>query len=132
MKRTLLIILFFVSSFTTGCDSTSSTDWNDYVGEYILTQNVATEESRADFLILKKDKTAVEFRYYKNIDQVLIKEKQWELLPRDMNIRIMGRNFPYIDVYLSIGGYSHPVEGSPPSIRITINDDLGLYYIKVR
>ena len=135
MKQTLLIVLIFELLFITGCNSDVSTDWNDYVGEYVFTSNVVPRgkfTNFADVVILKKDKTAVEIRFFKDTDQVQITETTWDLRPREMKLRLLGRDFPYTEVYLSLKGFSHPVEGSPPEIKLGAHSDLGLYYIKVR
>jgi len=135
MKRIVLTILLFILLFITGCNSKISTDWNDYVGEYVFTSNAVPRGSFTDFadvVILKKDATAIEIRFSKDTDQVQITETTWDLRPREMNLRLFGKDFPYTEVYLSLKGFSHPVEGSPPKIKLGAHSDLGLYYIKVR
>jgi hypothetical protein len=70
-------------------------------------------------VILNKDQTAVEIRFFKDTGQVQTTQKKWYLS------HTTGEN-------VVIGSFSHPVEGSRSIIKLGINDDLGQYYEKVR
>jgi hypothetical protein len=118
--RYLLQICVFVSIFAViGCNSTASTNSDDYVGEYVFKPSNSAPGDFASFLVLKKDHTAVEIGFSKETGQVTTKETKWDLSNRNGE-------------YVGIGNFSHPVEGSKSRIKLGINDDLGQYHEKVR
>ena len=125
MNRHGLVGLLFVALPVVGCDIAAdanpkaSTDPTDYVGEYVFRPNGDIPQGFAGFLVLKKDQTAVEIRFFENTGQVQTTEKKWHLIHTTEE-----------DVV--IGDFSHPVEGSRSAIRLGINGDLGQYYEKVR
>lgn len=118
--RYLVQICVLVAMFAAlGCSSTSSTNPDDYVGEYVFKPSNSATGDFASFVILRKDHTAVEIRFSKEAGQVTTKETKWDLSNRNGE-------------YVGIGNFSHPVEGSKSVIKLGINDDLGQYYEKVR
>lgn len=119
MKQKWLTCLLFAMLPATGCSSAASTNLNDYVGEYIFKPSNAAPGDFASFVILKKDQTAVEIRFFKETGEVQTTQKKWYLS------HTTGEN-------VVIGNFSHPVEGSRSAIKLGINDDLGQYYEKVR
>lgn len=119
MKRSCIAIILFAVFVLAGCHSAVSTNPNDYVGEYVFKQNKGDWEAYPTFLILRKDHTAVEITFSRDTGQVTTTEKKWDLSSRNGE-------------FIGIGNFSHPVEGSPPHIKLGINDDLGQFYEKVR
>lgn len=119
MRQKSLAGLFFVMLSAIGCGSTASTNPNDYVGEYIFKPSNAVPGDFASFVILKKDRTAVEIRFSKETGEVQTTQKKWYLS------HTTGEN-------VVIGSFSHPVETSRSVIKLGISDDLGQYYEKVR
>ena len=87
MKRKWLAGLFFVTRSAIGCDSAAdtvpngyaSTNPGDYIGEYIFRPSSNTPQDFASFVILKKDQTAVEIRFFKNTGQIQTTQKRWYL-----------------------------------------------------
>ncbi len=118
MKRKWLICAFLGLLSAAGCSS-ASTNPNDYVGEYVFKPSNASPGDFASFVILKKDQTAVEIRFFRDTGQVQTTQTKWYLS------HTTGEN-------VVIGNFSHPVEGSRSEIKLSINDDLGQYYEKVR
>lgn len=118
--RYLIQVFVFAAMFAAiGCNSTASTNPDDYVGEYVFKPTNSSPGDFANFLILKKDHTAVEIKFSKETGQVTNTETKWDLSNRNGE-------------YVGIGNFSHPVEGSSTHIKLGINDDLGQYYEKVR
>ena len=101
-----------------GCGSRVSTDWRDYVGEYVFQPNNADPGRFASFVILKQDHTALEVRFSKQTGQVAINQEKWYLIHTTAED-------------LVIGDFRCTIEGSRP-IRLMVNYDLGLNYEKVR
>jgi len=119
MKRSILICLSLILFAVLGCSSSASTNPSDYVGEYVFQPFDSDPGKFADFLILKRDFTAVEIRFSKTTGQVTTTQTKWDSSSRNGE-------------YVGIGDFSHPVEGSRSKIKLGINDDLGQYYVKVR
>jgi hypothetical protein len=121
MRRKWLAFLFFAVLSATACSSAVSTNPNDYVGEYVFTPYNSDTAQFADFVILKKDFTAVEIRFSKDSGQVLTTEKRWSVYSSNTK-----------DKELVIGDFGHPIEGSGVKIKLHNNYDLGTYYEKIR
>ena len=73
--------LFLLIIALAACSRPVSANNDDYVGEYIFTPVNADPGKFADFVILKKDHSAVEIRFSKNTGQVVTAETQWHLDP---------------------------------------------------
>ena len=112
VTRKRLASLFLVALFVTGCRSTVSTSADDYVGEYVFKPIYTDPGDFASFVILRKDRTAIEIRFSKETGAVQTTEKKWSLS------YTTGQN-------VGIGNFSHPVEGSRSTIKLGINEDLG-------
>ena len=97
----------------------ASTNIDDYVGEYVLEPNNAPTGEYADFVILKKDRSALEIRFSKDTGQVLTTQKSWYLS------HTTGEN-------VVIGTFSDPITVFGSQIKLHINHDLGQYYDKIR
>lgn len=120
MSRAAVSILLLLTGFAwVGCDSNISSNPSDYVGEYVFRPSVDVPAQFANFLILKGDQEAVEIRFDKNTGQVQSKIEKWYLS------RTTGQN-------LVIGSFSCSVEGTRSAIKLSVNDDLGQYYEKIR
>jgi hypothetical protein len=119
MRYRLQICVLVAMLAAIGCSSTASTNPDDYVGEYVFKPSNSAPGDFANFLILKKDHTALEIKVSKETEQVTNTETKWDLSNRNGE-------------YVGIGNFSHPVEGSSTHIKLGINDDLGQYYEKVR
>jgi hypothetical protein len=104
-----------------GCSSPviASTNPSDYVGEYVLHPGKGDHVKFADFLILKADHSAVGIRFSDETQQVLQSKLRWNLDHTTTE-----------DVV--IGDFSYPVAGEGSSMKLSVNDDLGQYYEKVR
>ena len=111
------ILVTTVFAIQCGAPSANRTD---YVGEYVLTPTSAASERFANFLILRGDQTAVEIRYVRETGQVQTRTTKWYL--------DQGQN----GTSIVVGDFSHPVEGSGKSIRLGVNDDLGIHYEKIQ
>lgn len=91
------------------------------VGEYVFYPR-STEPGRfADFIILKNDNTTVEVRFSKDTGEARITKGKWGMLTH------AGGTY-----HVGIDDFSHPVEGTLPSLKLGIDGDLGAYYEKVR
>ncbi len=101
-----------------GCSSSVSTNADDYVGEYVFKPSNARPGDFADFLILKKDRTAVEYRFSKETGEIVTSQKAWYLSYTTAQNVVIGK-------------FSHPIERSGSTIMLKIND-VGQYYEKVR
>ena len=135
MKRNYITYLFFVLLSLTGCNSDFidvllfptgsnfevSADPNDYIGEYVFKPFNTNIEKFANLLILKKDFTAVEIRYFNDIDHVFITETKWRVF-----------TYPGTKPCIVIEDRRHPIEKSGKIIKLINNYDLGMYYEKVR
>ncbi len=104
-----------------GCSSPviASTNPSDYVGEYVLHPGKGDHVKFADFLILKADHSAVGIRFSDETQQVLQSKLRWNL---DHNTT----------ENVVIGDFSYPVAGEGSSMKLSVNDDQGQYYEKVR
>jgi hypothetical protein len=112
-------LFLFAALSATGCNSTVSTNANDYVGEYVFKPSNAAPGDFASFLVLKQDHTAIEVRFSKSTGQIPTTQEKWYLS------HTTGEN-------IVIGNFSHPIERSKSMIKRGINNDLGEYYEKVR
>ena len=101
------------------CGSKPSANPSDYVGEYVFRPSSGVPQQFSNFLILKTDQEAIEIKFDKETGQVQTKREKWYLS------RTTGQN-------LVIGNFSCSVEGSGSAVRLSVNDDLGQYYEKVR
>ena len=110
--------LFLLIIALAACSRPVSTNNDDYVGEYIFTPVNADPGKFADFVILKKDHSAVEIRFSKNTGQVVTAETQWHLDPG-------------LNEELVIGNFAHSIEGPRATIKLGISD-AGEYYEKIR
>lgn len=120
MTRKWLAIVFLSFTAGAGCSTPVSTNTNTYIGEYVFKPNNANPGKFADFLILKGDGTAVEIRFSKDTGQISTTQENWRLYPGTYEE----------DVIIAKRGY--PIERSGATIKLTINDDLGQYYEKIR
>ena len=116
-QKWLALFLLIVLAFA-GCRGPVSTNSEDYVGEYVFTPSNANPGKFADFVILKKDHSAIEMRFSRDTGQVSTTETQWHL-DHGLNEEVV------------IGNFAHSIEGSGTKIRLGISD-LGEYYEKVR
>lgn len=96
-----------------------STNPDDYVGAYVFMQKNISPGKFADFVVLKKDGTAIEIRFLRNTGQLVTTQTTWRF----------DRGFHAVD--LVIGDFAHPIEHSPPDVRLGINSDLDQYYERV-
>lgn len=121
MNKICVSLLLFLGAVLSGCASTASTSTNpaDYVGEYIFTPYGASPGEFADFVILKKDGSAVEIRFSKDTGQISTTQEKWYL-------------YHATGEYVAIAKRGYPIERSGATIKLNINDDLDEYYEKVR
>jgi hypothetical protein len=119
MRRALVVASAMMVLFTTGCGSAASTNLNDYVGEYVFKPSNAAPGDFANFVILRKNQTAVEIRFSPQTGDISTTQEKWYLS------HTTGEN-------VVIGKFSHPIERSGSTVKLGINDDLGQYYEKVR
>jgi hypothetical protein len=112
-------LLVFAGLFLTGCSSAPSTNRNDYVGEYVLIPADADPGDFANFVVLRRDRMAVEVRFDKVTGEVSTTKTKWYLLH--------GYNDDVV-----IGKRGYPIELSGSLIKLNIDGDLGQYYQKVR
>ena len=120
MKRLWPTCLLVVALSGAGaCVSTVSANPDDYVGEYVFKPSNSAPGNFPSIVILKKDKTAVEIRFYSATGQIETRDKKWSIS------QTTGTN-------IVIGNFSHPIRHSGSTIQLGINDDLGQYYEKVR
>lgn len=73
----------------------------------------------ADFLILKSDHSAVGIRFSDETQQVLESKLHWDL-DRTTTENVV------------IGDFSYPVSGAGLTKKLSVDDDRGFYYEKVR
>jgi hypothetical protein len=119
VTRTWLRTLIFTASLLAGCSPAVSTNPDDYVGEYVFMPANSNPEESASFVILKRDHTAVEVRFYPATGEVSTTKNKWDLY------RTTSEN-------VGIGEREYPIKLSGSQIKLLINDDLGQYYQKVR
>lgn len=118
--RTRGRLLFLAALLLAACSSSApSTNPDEYVGEYVLMPANSDPGDFASFVILKRDRTAVEVRFHRTTGEMSTMQKKWYLTHSTEE-----------DVV--IGQFSHPIELSGSLIKLTINKDLGQYYEKVR
>ncbi len=96
-----------------------STNPDDYVGEYVFKPSTAVPGGVANYVILKKDHSALEIRFATDTGEVHTTQKEWHLA------HTTGEN-------LVMGDFSHPIEGTGSAVKLVINGDLDQYYEKVR
>jgi hypothetical protein len=101
------------------CNLEPSSNPDDYIGEYVLTPQSAVSEGFANFLILKKDNKAVVIRYNNASGQITTEDVNWGLSR-------------YTTENIDLNNSSYPIKRTGSNIRITLNDDLGLYYVKIQ
>lgn len=121
MKLQHVVCWLFGVLFAMGCSSPVSINPNDYVGEYVFKPYNSDTGQFADFVILKRDLTALEVRFSKDSGQTSTTEKRWSIYSRGTK-----------DKEIVIGDFGHPIEGSGAKIKLHNNYDLGTYYEKVR
>lgn len=120
LVRLILAAAFvMVALLLTACGSAASTNVSDYVGEYVFKPGNASPGKFANFLILKKDQTAVEIRFSPQTGDVRTTEEKWYLSHTTSENVVIGK-------------FSYPIERSMSTVKLGINDDLGQYYEKVR
>ena len=102
-----------------GCSPAPSMNPNDYVGEYVFIPADADPGDFANFVVLRRDRMAVEVRFDKVTGEISTTKKKWYLL------------HSYNDDVV-IGKRGYPIELSGSLIKLNINGDLGKYYQKVR
>ncbi len=119
VRLTLSTSFALIMLLQTACGSAASTNTGDYVGEYVFKPANATPGKFANFVILKKDQTAVEIRFSPQTGEITTTQEKWYLS------HTTGEN-------VVIGRFSHPIERSGSTVKLGINDDLGQYYEKVR
>lgn len=117
--RRALECLFLSTLLLESCDPPVGSNPNDYVGEYVLTPHDTTVSGFADFVVLKRDHTAMLLRFDRDSDKVITSEGRWDLTRAEYD-------------YLSIGKFSYSIERSNAHIWLGINTDLGQRYEKVR
>jgi hypothetical protein len=102
-----------------GCsDGRTEANSSAYVGEYVFKPMVDPGQS-ANYLILRADGTAVEFRYDKSTGNLSRHETTWHLDPTSDNPMVIGRS-------------GFPVEHTSRQIRLRIDTDVDEYYLRVR
>jgi hypothetical protein len=119
MKLSLPACFIFAALSVAGCSSAVSTNPNDYVGEYVFMPVNAIPGDFASFVVLRQDHMAVEVRFSKDTGQVLTTQKTW-YLDRGTDEEVV------------IDKRAYPIQRSGSTLRLTINDDRGQYYEKVR
>lgn len=120
MKTLFLVALAALFTTLGGCASRTSANPKDYVGEYIFTSGMEVPPAFADFLILKRDFSAIQVTYSASSGQISTRTTTWRL-DRGTSEHVV------------IGGQgAYPIESTWTATRLGINDDLGQFYEKVR
>ena len=120
--RSLCLLLALCAACAlSGCSTPilASTNPSDYVGEYVLHTGKGDHVRFADFLILKADHSAVGVRFSDETQQVLESKLQWSLSRTNTENVV-------------IGEFSYPVTEAGSMMKLSVDDDAGLYYEKVR
>ena len=72
-------LLVLAGLFLAGCSPTPSTNPNDYVGEYVFIPADADPGEVANFVVLRRDHTAIEVRFNMATGEISSTKKKWYL-----------------------------------------------------